>query len=408
MDQGADVQNSQNSQSRPLVIFLLIISFLAGIIGGIGGMAVLATSTSLQKTLGIENKNGALSFPDQGRVENVTVKEDSSVITSVKKVSPSVVSVVFTKDVEVFNPFGFGFGANQPATQQQQGGGTGFIMTSDGLIATNKHVANVSGAKYSVITQDGKKYDAQVKSVDPINDFAILKIEASNLPTVEFGNSDDLEIGQRIIAIGNALGEFQNTVTVGVISGKERSITASDSSGTSGEDLYGLLQTDAAINEGNSGGPLVNLKGQVIGINTATASKGQAEGLGFAIPVNSIKYAIDSIKKNGKIVRPYIGVVTVAVDKKIAAMKGLKDAKGALVYGDPTRNISAVVKDSPADKAGIKEGDVILKVNNDEIGENKSLPSVLSKYQPGEEITLTILRDNNEMKIKIKLGEVSS
>ncbi len=395
----------KNAQSRPLVVFLLIISFLSGIIGGVGGMAVLSTSPTLQKSLGIKTDNG-VSF-QSGKTETLTVKEDSSTITAVKKVSPSVVSVIFTKDVAITNPFYFGFGADPSSVQQQQGGGTGFIITSDGLIATNKHVANVSGAKYSIITQDGKKYDAQVKSLDPINDFAILKIEANNLPTVEFGNSEDLEIGQRIIAIGNALGEFQNTVTAGVISGKERSITASDSSGSNGEGLYGLLQTDAAINEGNSGGPLINLKGQVIGINTATAAKGTAEGLGFAIPVNSIKFAIDSIKKNGKIVRPYMGVVTVAVDKKIAAMKGLSEDKGALVYGDPTRNISAVVKDSPADKAGIKQGDVILKINNDTIDVNKSLQSILAKYQPGDEVTITISRDNKESTLKLKLGEVS-
>ena len=396
----------QTTQSRPLIVFLVIISFLAGIIGGIGGMAVLATSSSLQKSLGIKSDSGALSFPSQDKVENVTIKEDSSVISSAKKVSPAVVSVSFTKDVQVFNPFGFG--SDQTSVQQQQGGGTGFIITSDGLIATNKHVANIQGASYSVITQDGKKYDAKVTALDPINDFAILKIDATNLPTVEFGNSDDLEVGQRVIAIGNALGEFQNTVTQGVISGKERSLTAGDSSGGSGENLYGLLQTDAAINEGNSGGPLVNLKGQVVGMNTATAAKGTAEGLGFALPINSLKVAIDSIKKNGKIVRPYLGVVTVTVDKKIAAMKGLKDAKGALVYGDPTQGIDAVVKDSPADKAGIVQGDVILKINNDEINETKSLPSILSKYQPDDEITLLILRDNKEITKQLKLGQVSS
>ncbi|MFH1855006.1 MAG: trypsin-like peptidase domain-containing protein [bacterium] len=392
-----------DGQNKSLISFLIIVSFLSGIVGGVGGMALLATSTSLQKSLGITSSDGAITFPTSEKVESISVKEDSAVISSVKKVSSSVVSVVFTKDVQVFDPFAFGAGE----VQQQQGGGSGFIITSDGLVATNKHVANIEGASYTVITQDGKKYDAKVKAIDPINDFAILKIDASNLPTVEFGNSDDLEIGQRVIAIGNALGEFQNTVTTGIISGKERSITASDGSGA-GENLYGLLQTDAAINEGNSGGPLVNLKGQVIGMNTATASKGQAEGLGFALPINSLRLAIDSIKKNGKIVRPYIGVVTVAVDQKIAAVKGLKDAKGALVYGDPTRGIAAVISDSPAEKAGIKQGDVILKVNNEEINENKSLPSILSKYSPGDEINILIMRDNNQTTIKLKLGEVSS
>jgi len=269
-------------------------------------------------------------------------------------------------------------------------------------------VANVDGAQYSVITQDGKKYDAKVVSKDPISDFAILKIDAKNLPTVEFGDSDNLDIGQRVIAIGNALGEFQNTVTVGVLSGKERALTAAESSGNNAESLEGLLQTDAAINEGNSGGPLVNLKGQVIGINTATAAKGQAEGLGFAIPINSLKAAIDSAKKTGKIVRPYIGIRYVPIDQKIAAIKGMKEDKGVLVIGDQTGNQPAVVKDSPADKAGIKEGDVILKINGDEINQDKPLIGLLGKYQPGDEVTLRVLRDGKEMDVKVKLGDISS
>lgn len=394
-------------KSRSLTVFLILVGFLSGIVGGIGGMAVLATSSTLQKSFGISSANGAITFPDPQNIQKISVQEDSSVITSVKRISPAVVSVSFTKDVQVLNPFDFSQGQSQ-SVQQEQGGGTGFIITSDGLIATNKHVASISGAAYSVITQDGKKYDAKVLALDPINDFAILKIDAANLPTVEFGNSDDLEIGQRVIAIGNALGAFQNTVTTGVLSGKERTIDASDASGGSAETLQGLLQTDAAINAGNSGGPLVNLKGQVVAINTATASKTQAEGLGFAIPINTLKTAIDSAEKTGKIVRPYIGLRYLTVDQKIAAMKGMKDAKGILVYGDPTNNIPAVVKDSPADKAGIKEGDVVLRINNDDINENNSLIRLLGKYQPGDEVTLQALRDGNQMNIKVKLGESSS
>lgn len=392
------------SENKPLITFLILIGFLSGIVGGVGGMAVLATSSTLQKSLGINSSNGGITFPDSQKVEKISVQEDSSVISAVKKVSPAVVSVAFTKDVQVFNPLGY-----QGQSVQQSGGGSGFIITSDGLVATNKHVANLEGASYSVITQDGKKYDAKVLALDPINDFAVLKIDAKNLPTVEFGSSDDLDVGQRIIAIGNALGEFENTVTVGVLSGKERTISASSSSTSQdSETLSGLLQTDAAINEGNSGGPLINLKGQVIGINTATAAKGQAEGLGFAIPINSLKTGIESIEKTGKIVRPYIGIRYLAVDQKIAAMKGVSEARGILVYGDPTNNIPAVVPDSPAEKAGIKQGDIILKVNNDEIDEKNSLTRLLGKYKPGEEVNLKIVRDSNNIDVKVKLGESSS
>jgi len=391
-------------KNRPLTFFLILVGFLSGIVGGIGGMAVLATSSTLQRSLGIKSTNGAITFPTEERVDKISVQEDSAVITSVKKVSPAVVSVTFTKNVQVFNPFD----SQGQSVQQEQGGGTGFIITADGLIATNKHVANISGATYSVITQEGKKYDAKVLALDPISDFAILKIEERNLPTVEFGDSDDLAIGQRVIAIGNALGAFQNSVTVGVLSGKERTISASNASGSGQETLEGLLQTDAAINEGNSGGPLINLRGQVVAINTATAAKGQAEGLGFAIPINSVKMAIDSIEKTGKIVRPYIGIRYLTVDQKIAAMKGMKEPKGILVYGDPANNIPAVVKDSPADRAGIKQGDVILKVNGDDLNENNSLIRLLGKYQPSEEVTLQELRDGNEISVKVKLGESSS
>lgn len=392
----------QEKFSRTLVVFLIILGFVAGVLGGVGGIALVASSPSLQRSLGITDENN-LPIP-QSKVENVKVTEDSAVTESVGKVSPSVVSVVFTKNVQVINPFYFGFG-QQSQVQQQQGGGSGFILTSDGLIATNKHVADVDGAKYSVITSDGKKYDANVVAKDPSNDFALLKIDAKNLPVVDFGDSDNLQIGQRVIAIGNALGEFQNTVTVGVLSGIGRSIEATDSSGDTSEMLEGLLQTDAAINEGNSGGPLVNLRGQVIGIDTATTAKGQAEGIGFAIPVNQIKSAIDSYKKFGRIIVPYLGVNYVTVDEKVAASQNLNTDHGALVMGDPQTGQQAVVSGSPADEAGIKSGDVILAINNDQISKGRSLSSVLSAYQPGDQVTLKVLREGKEIDVKAKLGE---
>lgn len=394
------------SNNRPMIAFLCILSFLAGILGSFVGIAAVSSSATIQKTLGITV--GGTGFPVSSRAENITVKEDSGVISSVKKVSPAVVSIIYTKDVRVFNPFLSPFDDQGGTIEQQQGGGTGFIITSDGLIATNRHVADVEGAKYSVISADGKKYDAEVVSKDPIYDFAILKIEARGLTTVEFGDSDDLEVGQRVIAVGNTLGEFQNSVTVGVLSGKERTIQASDSTGSSFQSMDNLLQTDAAINEGNSGGPLVNLRGQVIGINTATAAKGQAEGVGFAIPINSLKTAIDSIGKYGKIVRPYIGIRYVTVDKKIAAIKGMKEAKGILVIGDESKSMPAVISGSPADKAGVKEGDVIIQMGSENIDQSSSFIKLLSKYQPGNEVTLRIVRDGEEIDIKVKFSESSS
>jgi len=398
------------NENKPLFLFLFILSFVSGVIGGIGGIALVSSSPTLQKSVGISSEQGSIKIEQGDQIESITVKEDSAVVSSVKKVLPSVVSVVFTKDVEVINPFNFGdpFESPSRSIQTQQGGGTGFVITSEGLIATNRHVANVEGAKYTVITQDGKKYDAKVLATDTANDFAILKIDAKNLPVVEFGDSEDLDVGQRVIAVGNALGEFQNTVTVGVLSGKERTLVATSTTGANAESLEGLLQTDAAINEGNSGGPLVNIKGQVIGINTATAAKGQSEGIGFAIPISSVKTAIDSIKKTGKIIRPYLGVRYVVVDQKIAAIRNINSDKGVIVIGDDSRGLPAVESGSPADKAGIKQGDIILKINGDDLGEGKSLSRFLSKYQPDEEITLRILRDGKESDVKVRLSEAPS
>jgi serine protease Do len=405
------MEDRKNIINRPLIVFLVILSFVTGIAGGAGGIALVFNSPALLKAFNISETGSGITVNSTGKTETVTLKEDSATISAVQKVSPAVVSVVYTKDVNLQDYYNFGFpvGNNgQSGVTQEQGGGTGFVITAEGLIATNKHVADVDGAKYTVITQDGKKYDANLVATDPSNDFAILKIDAKNLPVVEYGDSDSLDIGQRVIAIGNALGEFQNSVTAGVLSGKERSLTATDSSGASSEELDGLLQTDAAINSGNSGGPLINTKGQVIGINTATASKSVAEGVGFAIPINPIKSAIESVKKTGKIVRPFLGVSSVMVDQKVAAVKGLSKDYGALVIGDQANGISAVQKDSPADKAGLKENDVILKVNNDEVSQGMSLRSLLSKYEPGNEVTLRVLRDGKEIDVKVTLSETKS
>lgn len=250
----------------------------------------------------------------------VKVNEESDVVSVVEKVSPAVVSIIITKNLPkieeyYFNPFGdddffnrffgddfFNFGIpqyRQNGTEEQEiGGGTGFIITSDGYIVTNKHVVADEEAEYTVMMNDESKYDAEVVARDPTTDFAVLKIEGKDFPTIELGDSDELKVGQTVIAIGNALGEFRNTVSVGVISGLSRSITAS-SFGFGSENLVGVIQTDASINHGNSGGPLLNLAGQVIGINTAIAQ--DAQNIGFAIPINEVKNSIESVKEYGKL-----------------------------------------------------------------------------------------------------------
>ena len=380
---------------QPKIATIAIIAgiLLLGAIGGVAGTVVAAQNPNLRFLLGLNqatNENGSTKI----KTDKIVIEESSSVIDTAKKVSPAVVSISTKKNAMDF------FG--QIITQE--GGGTGFIITSDGLIVTNKHVVSDENATYTVFTSDGKDYPAQVLARDPFQDIAVIKITANGLITLELGDSDQLQIGQMVMAVGNALGQFQNTVTTGVISAKEREIEAGDALGGSSEKLEGLLQTDAAINQGNSGGPLVNLKGQVIGINTAVAAKGQAEGIGFAIPINSIKKSIEQVKSNGKIVRAYLGVRYVAITKEIAKTNDLTVNSGALLLGG--NNAPAIVKGSPAEKAGLKENDIITAINNVKISEQKSLTRIISQYNVGDIVELTIVRDKKESKIKVVLEEL--
>lgn len=396
----------ENKKKRggSLAVVAMLFSLFLGLIGGVlGTILVLAAPSNIQSKLGIDKLQQAVD--DSVKNEKIVVEEESATIDVVKKVSPAVVSIMFTKDVNVYNPFNYFGTGNGQSTVTQQGGGSGFIITSDGLIVTNKHVVSDTAAKYTVYTNDKKTYDATVVALDPTMDLALMKIEATGLPVVELGASDKLQVGQKVVAIGNALAEFENTVTEGVLSAIGRSITASDGTGQSGETLSGLLQTDAAINSGNSGGPLVNLRGQVIGMNTATAAKGTAEGIGFAIPIDDLKSAIESVKKTGKIVRPLLGVNTIELTKDIATKLNVKTTEGFIIIGDINQGILAVVKDSPADKAGLREKDIITKINDSVLNGDNSLATVLRKFNPGDEITLTIVRDDQEKSIKVKLGE---
>ncbi len=323
------------------------------------------------------------------------VEEESGIIEAVDTVDESVVSIVSSK--EVYDFWGDVF--------EQKGGGTGFVITTDGLILTNKHVVSDKSAEYTVITHNGKDFEAKVLSLDPINDLAVIDIQADNLTPVDIGDSDDLKVGQRVIAIGNALGEYQNTVTEGVISAKGRAIIASDETGQ-GERLEGVIQTDAAINPGNSGGPLVNIKGQVVGINTAIEQGGQL--IGFALPINIVKPIdkfIENIRTRGKIVRPLLGVRYIPITKEFASLNDLDVTEGALV-SEGRMGEAAVIPGSPADLAGIEEGDIVTHINQDKIDEKNSLSSLIQKYQPEEEVEVTLLRGSKEMKVKATLEEM--
>ncbi|MFA6551336.1 MAG: trypsin-like peptidase domain-containing protein, partial [Patescibacteria group bacterium] len=293
-------------------------------------------------------------------------------------------------------------GTRQNGTEKQEvGGGTGFIISPDGMIVTNKHVVTDEQAEYTVLMNDEKKYPAKVLARDPVSDLAILKIETKDLPTVELGDSGNLKVGQSVIAIGNALGEFRNTVSVGVISGLARSITA-DGAGTA-EDLTNIIQTDAAINPGNSGGPLLNIAGQVIGINTAVAQG--AQGIGFAIPINEVKNSIEAVQKTGKISRPWLGVRYVMLTDDIAKQNNLSVTEGALVARGDNRTDLAVIPGSPADKAGITENDIILEINGQKINSKNLLANALSKFKPGDEVTFKVWHKGEKKDVKVKLEE---
>jgi len=346
---------------------------------------------------------------------------EEAVVAAVDKAEPSVVSIVISKDLPVveqcpYNPFGdlppefqqffggdFG-GFTQPCQKgtkrQEVGGGTGFFVSSDGLIVTNKHVAVDAEADYTVLTNDGKKYDAKVLARDPMNDLALIKIEGAGFKAAALGNSDSVKLGQTAIAIGNALGEFRNTVSVGVISGLARTVTASGGNfGT--ETIQGVIQTDAAINPGNSGGPLLNLRGEVIAINTAMASG--AQSIGFAIPINQVKRAIDSVKKTGSIKTPYIGVRYLSVNEDVKAKQKLPVGYGALVRG--TADGSGVIPDSPAAKAGVQAEDIILEIGGVKIDTEHSLGSLVQRYNVGDTVALKIRRGEQELTLQVTLGE---
>jgi S1-C subfamily serine protease len=342
---------------------------------------------------------------------------EQAIIDASKSVSPSVVSIVISKNVPVYeqqyvNPFGPDSPFSilipqqvQNGTQLQEvGAGSGFIVSEDGLVLTNKHVVSDNAADYTVYTSDGQKYSAKVLALDPVQDLAVIKIEAEDkkFQPVVLGDSSGIQLGQTAIAIGNALGQFSNTVSVGIVSGLSRTISASDQIGSFSETLEGIIQTDAAINAGNSGGPLVNLRGEVIGINTAMAQG--AQSIGFAIPINSAKKDIQQVSETSKITYPFLGVRYVLIDGDVKEKYNLTVDNGALVLKGP-KGEPAVTAGSGADKAGIKAKDVILSINGEEITKNNSMATIIQKYNPGDTISLKILRPEKEITLDATLGE---
>lgn len=356
-----------------LAVFVIA---LAG--GGVGAWAVTHLNDPLTVITRSQNDGNVLRSQSEQDISQV-----------VTKVAPSVVSI----STNVENSRGQAVG---------QGAGTGIIVSKDGYVMTNNHV--IDGAStVSITTSAGDIYqNVKVIGSDPLNDVAFLRIaDVKDLPAAELGDSSTLKIGQSVVAIGNSLGEYKNTVTSGIVSGLNRPVTASSEGSNSTESLTGLVQTDAAINPGNSGGPLVNSAGQVIGINTAVAS--DAQGIGFAIPINATKGVLASVIQNGKVERAYIGVRYVDITPALAKQRNLPVREGALVSGD--NNSSAVMSGGPADKAGLKDGDIITKINDMTVGNQGSITTIVGEYKPGDTVQITYLRDGKEQTTKLTLAK---
>lgn len=408
--------------TKQLIVFTIILSFIVSIIGSVLVVGVLGGSVGVSEGSQLPFVFNRPQILTKKEVAEQVLRQDELVVKVVGQSSPAVVSIVASKDVPIveqyfIDPFGndpffrdfFGDGGSsfrvpqlrQKGTQRQEvSSGSGFIVSVDGLVVTNKHVVADTEAEYTVLLNDGSKKSAKVMARDPLQDLAVLKIEGSNFPFLKFGDSSKVKIGQTAIAIGNSLGEFRNTVSVGVVSGLQRTIVAQGAM-SGPESLQELIQTDAAINPGNSGGPLLNVYGEVVGINTAVAQG--AENIGFAITSNKATHAVDSVKRLGKITYPFLGVRYLTITKDLAAKQKLAKDYGVLVSG--SEGESAVVKGSPAEKAGIKTGDIILELNGERIDTEHTLASMIQKHQIGDEITMKIFRDGKETEAKAKLEE---
>jgi len=282
------------------------------------------------------------------------------------------------------------------------GGGSGFFVSSDGLIITNRHVISDPDSEYSVIWHE-EKYPCKILARDPINDVAVLKIDVKDAPTVALGDSSKIQLGEPVIAVGNALGEFQNTVSAGIISGLSRYITAFGEFPGKAQELRGLIQTDAAINPGNSGGPLVAIDGRAIGINTAVVFG--AQNIGFAIPINHAKRDLEDLKKYHRIRKPFVGLRYLTLDEDLQRKHKLPVGYGAYVLREPEPDGNGVIPGSPAAHAGVQEGDIVLACDGKKITMALTLQDILQEKKVGDMVQLVLLRQGKEIETKIALAE---
>lgn len=405
----------EDLNKQQFIVLVILVSFISSLVTGIVTVSLMNQAPSqitqtiqkvIERSASLENPQEPLKKEETKELEVGALSRDVLIGDIVNRISPAVVSVVATKDIPVIeqyyiNPFSDGvFGKIFPELQipqyrqngtekRQVSSGTGFFVSDDGFLVTNKHVVADRQAEYSIITNDNKTFSVKVLAYDPIHDMAVLKVEGKDFSHISFGNSDSVKIGHTAIAIGNALGEFQNTVSIGVISGLKRNVTASGG-GAGVEELTDVIQTDAAINPGNSGGPLLNLKGEAIGLNTAMAQG--AQNIGFALPINQIKKGVEDVKKQGRIIYPFLGV------RYAMTVKGAELQNGP--NGEP-----AVVDGSSAYKAGLKEKDIIAEFGGKKVANDTPLAKLIQERQVGEAINIKILRDGAEVILQATLEE---
>jgi 2-alkenal reductase len=411
-----------------ITIALVVTLFIGLVVGGLvgGGAAYfmvrrmpVATSSSPAPAIAqpVSNVEPAqqptqapATSPTTAPAAGPTASGDSAVVAAVKQVSPAVVTVVNTlradaqaNSQQIPLPFPVpGQGEGQPE-RQPRASGSGVIISQDGYIITINHV--VEGEQsLAVIFADGSRHDAELIGTDPLSDLAVIRVKDAVPATAALGNSDILQPGETVIAIGSPLGDFKNSVTTGVVSALNRTVP--------GSGMEGLIQTDAAINHGNSGGPLVNLRGEVIGINTLVVRSGgsfgdQAEGLGFSIPSNTVQRVSQDLVANGKVVYPYLGISYSMIDADTAAQENLPVQNGALI-GASANGQTAVQPNTPAAKAGLRDGDIITAVGSVKLDSNTSLRAALLQHKPGETVPLEVLRDGKTMTVEVTLAGPNS
>lgn len=400
----------KKSVTQTLFVIGLAVS---AIVGSVAGAITTFLLTSQLGFFALFDRSSTELSPEavESRIVEL-IEEESATIAVVERVTPAVVSIVVKKSRgELSQDQSFFYGGsyfyNTPLDSEsaaelvEVSSGTGFFVTEDGYLLTNRHVVDDEGVSYFVVTNDGEELPAELVDIDPIQDIAVLRVEGELFSTVTFGDSDEIRIGQTVIAIGNTLSEFRNTVTKGVVSGINRRVTAGDS--YDAEVIDQAIQTDAAINPGNSGGPLINLLGEVIGINTAVSFQG--ESVAFAIPINEAKRAVADVQEFGRIVRPWLGVRYVLVTPEPGTPEENLYEVGALIVSGSQPGEVGVFDGSPADLAGLKEDDVIIAVAGEPLSEDRALAELISDYRPGDVVTLTIVRGTESLDVEVTLAE---